>query len=71
MFVFGGVLALLMYLQSQGIINVEVNTDKIQSYVEAILDTIVANATVNVFPTDSNPSIIGNNLSIPLTGSIA
>ena len=72
MFVFGGILALLMYLQSQGMINVEVNTDKIQSSVEAILNTIVANATANVFPADSNSSLfIGNNLSIPLTGSIA
>jgi uncharacterized membrane protein (Fun14 family) len=71
MFVFGGILALLMYLQSQGLISVEVNTDKIQSSVEAILNTIVKNPTANVFPADSNSSIIGNNLSIPLTGSIA
>jgi uncharacterized membrane protein (Fun14 family) len=72
MFVFGGVLALLMYLQSQGMINVEVNANKIQSSVEAILNTIVANATANVFAANSNSSsIIGNNLSIPLTGSIA
>jgi uncharacterized membrane protein (Fun14 family) len=72
MFVFGGILALLMYLQSQGLLSVEVNIDKIQSSVEAILSTIVANPTANVFPTDSNSSsIIGNNLSIPLTGSIA
>jgi uncharacterized membrane protein (Fun14 family) len=69
MFVFGGILALLMYLQSQGIINVEVNVDKLQSSAEAIVNTIVANTT-NIFPTDSNPSIIGNNLGIPLTGSI-
>ena len=33
MFIFGGILALLMYLQSQGMISVEVNTDKIQSSV--------------------------------------
>ena len=70
MFVFGGVLALLMYLQSQGMISVEVNTDKIQSSVEAILNTIVVNATANILPTDSSPSIISNNLGIPLTGSI-
>jgi uncharacterized membrane protein (Fun14 family) len=31
MFVFGEVLALLMYLHSQGMISVEVNTEKIQS----------------------------------------
>ena len=71
MFVFGGLLALLMYLQSQGMISVEVNVDKLQSYVEAVVNTIVANTT-NIFPTDNNnnPSIIGNNFGIPLTGSI-
>jgi uncharacterized membrane protein (Fun14 family) len=70
MFVFGGILALLMYLQSQGMIKVEVNTDKIQSSAEALVNTIAAN-TNNVFPSDNNSSIIGNNLGIPLTGSIA
>lgn len=70
MFVFGGVLALLIYLQSQGMITVEVNVDKIQSSVEAIINTIAANTT-NIFPSDNNPSIIGNNLGVPLTGSIA
>jgi uncharacterized membrane protein (Fun14 family) len=68
MFILGGILALLMYLQSQGIINVEVNTYKIQSSIEALLSTIAANTT-NVFPSDT--SIVGNNLGIPLTGSIA
>ena len=71
MSVFGGILALLMYLQSQGMISVEVNAAKIQSSVEAILNTIVANGSANVFPTDSNTSTIGNNLGIPLTGSVA
>ena len=69
MFIFGGILALLMYLQSQGIISVEVNTDKIQSSVEA-LGTIVANTT-SIIPSDSNSSIVGSSLGIPLTGSIA
>ena len=41
MFVFGRVLALLMYLQSQGMISVQVNTDRIQSSAEAIINTIV------------------------------
>jgi uncharacterized membrane protein (Fun14 family) len=68
MFILGGTLALLMYLQSQGIINVEVNTYKIQSSIEALLSTIVSNTT-NVFPSDT--SIVGNNLGILLTGSIA
>jgi uncharacterized membrane protein (Fun14 family) len=40
MFVFGGILALLMYLQSQGMMSVEVNMDKIQSSVQAIVSTI-------------------------------
>jgi uncharacterized membrane protein (Fun14 family) len=70
MFVFGGVLALLMYLQSRGMINVEINTDKIQSSIEALVSTIVANTT-NIPPSDNNSSIVGNNLGIPLTGSIA
>jgi uncharacterized membrane protein (Fun14 family) len=70
MFVFGGILALLMYLQSQGMMTLEVNTDKIQSSAEALVNTIAAN-TNNVFPSDGNPSIVGSNLGIPLTGSIA
>jgi uncharacterized membrane protein (Fun14 family) len=69
MFVFGGILALLMYLQSQGMISVEVNTYKIQSSIEALVSTIAANTT-NVFPSDGN-SIVGSNLGIPITGSIA
>jgi uncharacterized membrane protein (Fun14 family) len=70
MFVFGGILALLMYLQSQGMMNVEVNTDKIQSSAEALINTIAAN-TNNVFPSDGNSSIVDSNLGIPLTGSFA
>jgi uncharacterized membrane protein (Fun14 family) len=68
MFVFGGILALLMYLQSQEMISVEVNTDKIQSSVQSLVITIAANTT-NVFPSDD--SIVGSNLGIPITGSIA
>ena len=48
----------------------EVNVDKIQSYAEAIVNTIAGNTT-NIFPTDNNSSTIGDNLGIPLTGSIA
>jgi uncharacterized membrane protein (Fun14 family) len=69
MFVLGGILVLLMYLQSQGMINVEVNTDKIQTSVEALVSTIMV--ATNVFPNDGNPSIVGSNLGIPITGSIA
>jgi hypothetical protein len=54
MFVFGGILALLMYLQSQGMINVEVNTDKIQSSTEALVSTMAAN-TNNISPSDGSP----------------
>jgi uncharacterized membrane protein (Fun14 family) len=70
MFIFGGILALLMYFQSQGIINVEVYTDKIRSSVEALLGTIAAN-TNNVFPNDGNSSIVDSNLGIPFTVSVA
>jgi uncharacterized membrane protein (Fun14 family) len=71
MFVFGGFLGLLMYLQSQGMINVEVNTDRIQSSADAAINSIATNVT-NIFQTDNNNlSIVGNNLGIPLTGSIA
>ena len=46
MLIFGGVLALLMYLQSQGMINIEVNTYKIQSSIEALVSTIAASLTI-------------------------
>jgi uncharacterized membrane protein (Fun14 family) len=70
MVVIGGILALLMYLQSQGMINIEVNADKVQSSVEALLSTIAANTT-NVFPNGGNSSIVSGDLGIPITGSIA
>jgi uncharacterized membrane protein (Fun14 family) len=57
MFVLGGILALLMYLQYQGIINVD--------------KSVIAANTTKIFPSDNDPSIIGNNLGIPLAGSIA
>jgi uncharacterized membrane protein (Fun14 family) len=37
MFIFGGILALLIYLQSQEMISVEVNVDKIQSSVGILI----------------------------------
>ena len=70
MFVFGGILALLMYLQSQGIIDVNIHVDKVQSSLKSLIDTIAVNIT-NIFPTEGNPSVIGNNLGIPLTGTVA
>mgnify|MGYP003581154187 CR=1 FL=1 len=69
MFVLGGILALLMYLQFQEIIYVTIKFDKIQSLAEDIINTIVANATA-IFPNDNNPLIIDNNLGIPVSGSI-
>jgi hypothetical protein len=59
---------LLIYPQSQRIIS-KVNVDKIQSYAEAIVNTIAVNTT-NIFPTDNNSSTIGNNVGISLTGSM-
>ena len=70
MFVFGGILALLFYLQSQGMINVEFNVDKIQSSAEAAINAITINI-VQMFPADNDPSFIGYNIGIPLTGIIA
>jgi hypothetical protein len=45
MFVFGGIMALLMYLQSHGIIDVNIHVDKIQSSLEALIDTIAVHYT--------------------------
>jgi uncharacterized membrane protein (Fun14 family) len=70
MFVFGGIMALLMYLQSQGMISIEVNTEKIQNSIEALASTIAADIP-HLFQADSNSSIVGSDLGIPLTGSIA
>jgi uncharacterized membrane protein (Fun14 family) len=70
MFVFGGILALLMYLQSQEMLKVEVNMDKIQSSAETAINAITINLA-QMSPTDNNPSFVDSNLSIPFTGSIA
>jgi uncharacterized membrane protein (Fun14 family) len=70
LFVFGGILALLMYLQSQEMISVEVNVDKFRSSMEALVSTIVAN-TNNAFPNDGNSSTDDSNLGIPFTLSVA
>jgi uncharacterized membrane protein (Fun14 family) len=70
MFILGGVLALLAYLQFQEIIDVTIKFDKIQSFAEDIINTIVANATA-IFPNNNNSLIIDNNLGIPVSGSIA
>jgi uncharacterized membrane protein (Fun14 family) len=69
MFVFGGILALLIYLLSQGIIIVD-DVNKIQNSGEATINPIIAQLALT-FPTDNNLFVAGNNLGIPLTGSIA
>jgi uncharacterized membrane protein (Fun14 family) len=69
MFVLGGILALLIYLQFQEIIDVHIKLDKIQNSAEAIIDTVAANATA-VFSNDNDPSFTESNLGIPVSGSI-
>jgi uncharacterized membrane protein (Fun14 family) len=51
MFVLGGILALLMYLQFHRIIDVNIKFDKIQSSAEALINTLAANAAA-IFPND-------------------
>ena len=57
MFVLGGILALLVYLQFQEVIDVHVKLDKIQNSVEAIINTVAASAT-SIFSNDNDPSFI-------------
>lgn len=70
MFVMGGILTLLMYLQSQELVDVHINFDKIQTSSETIINSMAANATA-MFSNDNNPLIIDNNLGIPVSGSVA
>ena len=69
MSVSGAILVLLLYLQSEGIINVEVNSDKIQAAAETAINSITTRLALT-FPT-GNMLIADSNLAIPLTGSIA
>src|SRR5687767_2709506 len=69
MFVLVGILALLLYLQFQEIIDVHIKLDKIQNSAEAIIDTVAANATA-IFSNENNPSFVESNLGIPASGSI-
>ena len=69
MFVLGGILTILTYLQSQEIVDVHINFDKIQSSVEAIINIIAANGTA-VFSNDNDPWFMESNLGIPVSGSI-
>lgn len=69
-FVFGGFWVLPMYLQSQGMIKVELHTDKIQRLADGIKNSKATNTT-NVFPTNNNHLLILGKLDIPLAGGIA
>jgi hypothetical protein len=62
-------LALLMYLQFQEIVDVNIRLDKVQSSVEAIINMIAANATA-IFSNDKDPSFMEGNLGIPASGSV-
>ena len=65
MFVLGGILALLIYMQSKGIINVEVNVDKIQSSTVDVINTILAN-TAAILPLKIDVLIKVNFFSVRL-----
>jgi uncharacterized membrane protein (Fun14 family) len=67
--VLGGILTLLMYLEFQDIIDVNIKLDKFQSAAEAIINTILTNATV-IFSNDDNPGSLQSNLAIPVSGSV-
>ena len=69
MFALGGILALLVYLEFQGIIDINIKLDKFQSSAEAIINTVAANATA-VFSNDSDSWFMESNLGIPVSGSI-
>jgi uncharacterized membrane protein (Fun14 family) len=66
LFAVGGILALLVYLQYQGIITV--NMAKIESYIDALVNTLLLNsgeAWKHIIPLGAT------NLDTPLTGSMA
>jgi uncharacterized membrane protein (Fun14 family) len=68
----GVFLAALMYLEQQGIVNI--NWDKLQSISQGVLSTVVNTATtggVGGSPASSSLLPTTTNLGIPLTGSAA
>jgi uncharacterized membrane protein (Fun14 family) len=69
MFVLGGILTLLLYLQFQEILDVNIRLDKLQRSAEAIINMAVVNATA-IFSNDNNPLFIESNLGIPASGSV-
>jgi uncharacterized membrane protein (Fun14 family) len=68
MFVLGGILALVMYLQSQDIIDENIKLDKLPSSAETIINT-AANTTA-IFSSENNLSIVESNLGILVGGSV-
>ena len=65
-FAVGGILALLMYLQYQGLITV--NMAKIESYTDGIVNTLLSNSSESwnhILPSDAT------NFGFPLTSSMA
>jgi uncharacterized membrane protein (Fun14 family) len=66
LFALGGILALLMYLQYQGLITI--NMPKIQSYTDGIVNTLLSNSAEawnHIIPLGAA------NVGIPLTNSMA
>jgi uncharacterized membrane protein (Fun14 family) len=68
MFVLGGILALLMYLQFQDIVDVNIKLDKFQIAADTIINTILKNATAML--SNGNNPYIESNIAIPITGSV-
>ena len=66
LFAVGGILALLMYLQYQGLITV--NMAKIQSYTDGIVNTLLSNSTETW---NHILSLGAADLGVPLTSSMA
>jgi uncharacterized membrane protein (Fun14 family) len=66
LFAVGGILALLMYLQYQGLITV--NMAKIQSYTDALVNTLLSNSGE---AWNHIISLGAANLGFPLTSSMA
>jgi uncharacterized membrane protein (Fun14 family) len=71
MFVLGGILTLLLYLQYQGIVSI--NIDKLQASINGILNSIsnIGTADTSIIPLGQIIPFPLSDLSIPLTGSIA
>jgi uncharacterized membrane protein (Fun14 family) len=69
MFVLGGILTVLMYLQFQEIIHVKINLDKFQSSAEDLVNAVMTNASA-IFSNDNSQPFSESNLGIPVNGII-